>query len=695
MYYNTPNIDKHVDFLLSYRKSIIAFYTILAIFLATLYTPHFLSSDELFWLKDSKELHKTNAQNYTTYKLSKLSVYIDDFNSDSLERLKKIHKDLSHLEGVIKVSSIFSADYIQTRQEDASEMLVVVNQSNLDAIKIKKLFGDARNGYCSVVDKEFKEFTFFISAMQALNMDKLNIEEKYDYASVEPEIGMETIALYSSLFIALIFVIFRFLFRNYISAFAAIMIISMTTIATFSLIIALTGIQTIHIAMPFIAISISLVEFLYFYYRWHILQHKKNVAKILAKMLNRSMIPALWTSIITALGLGSLVFIDSDIIKLLSLSVILSSVLGYILNLTLLPAFLSFFHLAHTHMSYTKLEYLLASNELGYNKKYLFAFLGTTYLLLAFGIYSLYSKSSVLFDLPVKNEQIELKIPYNQINIELIESLQKFTNDLEEKFEDDLGEIVSLAKIVKSLNDANSQTHELDEEALLQALFYLDLYNLSDKYFDDSSILFQINVFDLNKLELLNWLMNYKGIELYFVDRDSLLSISKYNQTLLLAASLFSALLLIGLITGWIFRSKAMVFVGLSVNLIPLVWFGVFVALFDIALSLEMIIAMTISLGLASDATIHFAFKYFRVRYFGRSKKHALEKLFFYAGIPVITGSLVLILMFASLYFSHIQTLELIGAYSAVLIFISLLTDFFILPVMLLFIDENRFEHSF
>lgn len=170
-------------------------------------------------------------------------------------------------------------------------------------------------------------------------------------------------------------------------------------------------------------------------------------------------------------------------------------------------------------MSYTKLEYLLASNELHYSKKYLSLFLGLTYLLLIFGIFLLYSKSSTLFELPVKNEQIELKIPYEKINVELIKSLEIFSSDLEKRFGDELGDITSLANIVKNLNSANSQTDKLDEEALLQALFYLDLYNLSDKYFDENSIYFQINIFDINKLELLDWLLEYKGIELYFVDQ--------------------------------------------------------------------------------------------------------------------------------------------------------------------------------
>ncbi len=137
---------------------------------------------------------------------------------------------------------------------------------------------------------------------------------------------------------------------------------------------------------------------------------------------------------------------------------------------------------------------------------------------------------------------------------------------------------------------------------------------------------------------------------------------------------------------------KAMVFVGFTVNAIPLVWFGMIVSFLAIPLSLDMLIAMTISLGLASDATIHFAFKYFRFRYFGRTRKHALERMYFYSAIPVIIGSVILIVVFLMLYFSQVHSLERIGLYSAILILMSLLTDLFILPVMLLLID--RFQEK-
>ena len=692
MYYNTPNINRFLEKVVEFRKPIILLYIIAAVVSALIYQPKFLSSDELFLSNNSVELQKTKNQQLTTYSLEKLIVHIKTLDETTLERLKQLHKDLERSDGVSRVSSIFNNDFIETKKENDSELVVVINGADLDTLELKNLLKEEHNEYGSVVSQDFKTFYFFVSTQKPLELGKLSIPGDFEHTTVNHEIDWLIILLYVAVFISVTTLLFRILFRNYISTIGVILLITLSTIFTFSTIIMLTDIYTIHITMPFITISIALVEYLYFYYRWHVSQYKSNKLNALRKMLNRSMTPAMWTSVLTVLGLGSLLFVDSDIVKLLSLSVIISSVTGYILNLTLLPAFLSHFELKHTHVPYAKLGYLLASNEMHYSKKFLFSFLSITYMLVFVGTYLIYFKSDNFFKLPVKNDQIELRIPYEKLDLQLIHAIEHFTHDLQERFEDGLGEVTSIVSAIENLNEANTQTDQLDQEAFLQALFYMDLYDLSEKYFDENTLKIEINLFDMNKLELLNWLINYEKIELFFLDKETLLSISKYSQTVLIATSLFSALLAIALIIGWIFRSKAMIFVGLTINVIPILWFGVAIGLLHIPLSLEMLIAMTISVGLASDATIHFAFKYFRLRYLGRSQKHTLEKMFFYAGIPVIIGSSVLILVLASLYFSQIHSLQLIGMYSSLLILISLLTDLFILPVMLLLVD--RFEQS-
>ena len=690
MYYQTPDVLSYVNVVVRNRVSILAATLLLALLAVLLYQPKLLSSDAMFWLKDAKELQKTQGKRYDTYYLSKLTVHVDTFDDQTKKALLSLNEQLISLPGVARVSSLFSNDLGETKiSAEDSEIVGLVNVGGLDAYRLKKMVKEMHNAYCNVVDDDFRTFRFFISSHKPVDISGLTIPGTHRYVSSENGAGWHLFGIFLAGVLILV-LFFRLLFRNFISSFSAVSVIALSTIFTFTLIYLFTGIETIHVAMPFITVSIAMVDFLYFYYRWHVSHYKHDKKNALNRMLERSMAPALWTSVITALGLGSLVFIDSDIVRLLSLSVIFSSIMGYVVNLTFLPALLSYFELEHTHVPYAKMGFLLASSELHYSKKFLYGFLGVTFTLIALGGYMIYGASSHFFELNVKNDQIELKIPYERIAVALIRSIDRFTEDLRDRFDDEVGEIVSLSSIVNSLNDANTQTDELDEEALRQALFYLDLYGMSDKYYDEDAVNIRINLFDINKIELIDWLTHSKPLDIYFVDRETLLNSAKFSQTVLLTTSLFSALLIIGLITGWIFRSKAMIFVGFTVNAVPIAWFGLFVKLLGIPLGLEMLIAMTISVGLASDATIHFAYKYFRGRYFGRSRKHSLQKMYFYAGIPVIIGSVILMLVFAALHFAQVHSLQLIGTYSALLIFISLLTDLFVLPVMLLFID--RFE---
>ncbi len=689
MYYHTPQMKNYLDGVLKYRLSIIVFYFLIVLLMAVAYTPKFLTSDALFWLQESKQLKHTQAKQLPTHHLSKLVVSVEAFDEKTHQELQLLHDTLMGMQGVEKVYSLFGSALIEPPQNtDESEMLTVVNAATLDTPMLRKLIKEQHNQYGNVVDDDFKTFYFFISSQGFIDVSKLKIPGSYEYISNDSAINWTVLSGYMVGVLLVCMLLFRLLFRSYVPFLSALAVIVFSTVLTFALIVMITGSRTIHLSMIFITMSIVLVEFLYFYYRWHVSQYKHNRQHALMKMLTRSAPPALWTTVITVLGLASLMLIESPIIKLLSLSVMLTSVIGYVLNVTFLPAFLSYFKIKHAHVPYVKLGYMLTNREIHYNKKFLFVFLGLSYLLLMVAAFKVYGESNTFFKLHVKNEQIELKIPYEKIDLSFVRSIDAFTKALQERFEDEIEDVVSLSSVIYSLNESNTQTQTLDEEGLEQALFYMDLYGLSDTYFDAHTINLVINLSDINKVELIEWLQKYKGIELYFVDNATLIGSAKYNQTVLLTTSLFFALLIIGLITGWIFRSKAMAFVGFTVNMIPIVWFGMMITLLAIPLSLEMLIAMTITLGLASDASIHFAYKYFRFRYFGRSAKHALEKMYFYSGIPVIIGSVILMSVFMMLYFSGVHSLELIGIYSASLVLLSLLSDLFVLPVMLLFIDR-------
>ncbi len=688
MYYQTPKMDSYVTFILKNRLAILVLFIFTSLAILMMYQPRVHSSDAMFWLKDSKEFKKTTSLNYDTFYLSKLSIKIDNFDDKEQEKLQEIQAKLQKLDNVRGVTSLFSHNFVKQEGSQDSSMVGVVNFGSMPSYKLKEYIDKLSNQYTNFVDDDFHTFNFYITSSANVDVKGLNLKNNYTYVEVDYYVDWREYIIYILISIILLIVIFKAVFLNYISSISAILVVSLTTMITFSFISFITSQNDIHIVMPFITVSIAMVDYLYFYYRWHVSQFKTDKKNALIKMLNRNITPALWTSILTAIGLGSLLLVNSEIIRFLSLSLIVSSIVGYIVNLTFLPAFLSFFHIKHAHVNFAKLCYTFASNELHYSKKLLLLLLSLTFVLLMFGAYKVYSKSDHLFKLQVDNDQVMIMVPYDQIDLNYIHRLEKFSDDITKEFSESIDEVKSLASIVNELNSVNTQTDKLDSQALEQALFYLDLYSLDKEYYDKNGAKITITTFDIDKNKLIHWLKDYKDIDIYFVDKGSLLSSAMYEKTILLSASLFTALIIIGIIIGLIFRSYSMAFVGFIVNAIPIVWFGLIVYLLNIPLSLEILIAMSISVGLASDATIHFAFKFFRSRHFGRSPKHALEKMFFYAGIPVIVGSLILAMIFTLLGFSDIASLQQVGFYGSMLILMSLFTDLFILPVILLYLDK-------
>jgi hypothetical protein len=240
---------------------------------------------------------------------------------------------------------------------------------------------------------------------------------------------------------------------------------------------------------------------------------------------------------------------------------------------------------------------------------------------------------------------------------------------------------------------ASSPKTPIDEQRVLQALFFLELNDMEKAYMDENALNVTISLNNADQSAIIRWIKDYKKIPFYFTDIETLSESAKMDKRILLFSSLIAALGMIGLVMGIVFRSFKIGLVGFAANAIPVIWFGLIMLVFDLALSIEVLIAMTISVGLTSDTIIHFAYKYFRSRYFGRTKKHALEIMFFYAGIPTVIGAGVLMGVFGLLTLTQLDTLQLIGGYGAILMFISLISDLFILPIMLLAIDEEKGYH--
>ena len=692
MYYHTPNVVKYVRTILRLRIWILTVFIVSASLAFTFFRPELISSDTLYWLSESKEFKKTFTQAYDTEHVASLSINVPKFDEASKSALTVLQSELEYNKEITHVDSLFSAYRIASEGGEDSGMVRALPIHELNAPKIVGFVSSFKEPYKQFVNEDFTKFNFIIHSKAPIDVTSLSIPYTYDYSEPSGKLQVGHYLGYIAIFILAIVVMSRWLFQNYIAAFGALSVTVLTLILTFATIQIITGNRQIHIAMTLMVVSVSIGHFLYFYYRWHISQYKGTPTRALEKSIDRNLAPALWTLPVLVISLGSLLFADSLIITTLSLSLMISSAFAYVINVTFLPALLSFFTVAHPRVGFARLCYEFANREIHYNHRLLQLFIAVTILVTAFTIMRFTTGKIEIFDTHVGHKTITLKVPFEEIDLSMLQKLKQFEIDLRRN-NTGIQKVDSVQSVLTQLDMASSPKTPIDEQRVLQALFFLELNDMDKAYMDENALNVTISLNNADQSAIIRWIKEYKKIPFYFTDIETLSESAKMDKRILLFSSLIAALGMIGLVMGIVFRSFKIGLVGFAANAIPVIWFGLIMLVFDLSLSIEVLIAMTISVGLTSDTIIHFAYKYFRSRYFGRTKKHALEIMFFYAGIPTVIGAGVLMGVFGLLTLTQLETLQLIGGYGAILMFISLISDLFILPILLLAIDEEKGYH--
>lgn len=692
MYYHTPNVVKYVRTVLRLRIWILTVFIVAASLAFTFFRPVLISSDTLYWLGESKEFQKTFSHAYDTEHVASLSIKVPKFDEATKSTLMVLQSQLEENKEITRVDSLFSAYHIANEGEEDSGMVRALPIYKLTASKIVGFVSSFREPYKQFVNEDFRKFNFIIHSKAPIDVSSLSIPYTYDYSEPSQKVQIQHYLGYIVIFILAIVVMSRWLFQNYIAAFGALSVTVLTLILTFATIQLITGNCQIHIAMTLMVVSVSIGHFMYFYYRWHISQYKGTPIRALEKSIDRNLAPALWTIPVLAISLGSLLFADSLIITTLSLSLLISSAFAYIINVSFLPAFLSYFTVAHPRVGFAGLCYEFANREIHYNHRMLQLFMVTTILVTVFAIMRFTTGKIEIFDTHVGHKTITLKVPFEEIDLSMLQKLKQFESDLKRN-NTGIERVDSVQSVLEQLDMASSPKTPIDEQRVLQALFFLELNDMEKVYMDERALNVSISLNNADQSAIIRWIKEYKQIPFYFTDVETLSESAKMDKRILLSSSLLAALGMIGLVMGIVFRSWGIGLVGFAANAIPVIWFGLIMLVFDLELSIEVLIAMTISVGLTSDTIIHFTYKYFRSRYFGKSKKHALEIMFFYAGIPTVIGAGVLMGVFGLLTLTQLETLQLIGGYGAMLMLMSLISDLFVLPVLLLAIDKEKGYH--
>ncbi len=667
-----------------------------ALFVAVMFAgfePKFSGSDASLWISGSKEEQRNASEAITSLYTLKL-VYELDARKEFTEHvamLRTLHRDIESVAGVRDIRSILTLGRpFNHIGEEGSSLLEIEKLGDSDPETVRRILRDYYDLYRPYADRELEHFYIYVIADSKESLERIR-----SFVSDAYIVEKETVTSYLytiSLIVLLTGVLFWMVFRHIIPALLSVTVTIATLISTLFLAQRLFGIDHIHLAVTLLTLAIAQMDFIYFYYRWHVSQFKVEPHEALHKAINRNTVPAFLTSAVTAAGLGSLVLVDVPVLYQIGVFALLSAFFGFFFSVTLLPALLSFFRLERTIVPFARFSTYFAAHEIHYNKRLLKLFLSAVLAggLLAVAIFVTHPPH--IFDRKAYNDSLTLAIPFEEIDAEALGELHRFETALKSRFSD-VEKVESVYGTVARMAELEG-VDRLDNATAGRYLFFIELYGESERLLSGNRALIHIWLEKESdaKGEIVQWARHWSDSqrEVYLVDRESLAYAAKTDDAVIMVGSIITALILIGVIMFVTTRKYQLLLISWVINVIPLVGFALMILILRIPLSVEILIAMTIMLGLASDATIHFSYKYMQSRHFYHRRYKALEKVFFYAGVPVIIGNVLLASIFFVLAATGVAALESIGLFAGALILLSLGVDLFVMPVLLLFVDQNH-----
>lgn len=272
--------------------------------------------------------------------------------------------------------------------------------------------------------------------------------------------------------------------------------------------------------------------------------------------------------------------------------------------------------------------------------------------------------------------------------------------------------VYSIADILKRLNknlhDDDPDWYRIPESRQLAAQ-YLLLYEMSlpeglelnDRInVDQSASRLTVTIKTLSSNEMLElerralaWLK--KNAPDYMVTQATspnlIFSHIGYTNSRSMLLGTFIALILISITLIIALKSFSFGVLSLIPNILPAAMaFGLWTVI-NGQVSLSLSVVATLTLGIVVDDTVHFLSKYLHARRNNRlSKNQAVVYAFTNVGTAIWVTSLVLICGFLVLTFSDFELNAQMGLMTAITILFALITDFLLLPPLLLIWDRKK-----
>jgi len=680
-------IQSYISFIFRIKYLIFSLIGISTIFFILNLDSQALSNNEMAWLKGSQE-HKKLLQNNQSELLGKiLTVEIDSKNmsENQFNELVKIQEVLTENEHIKKLESIFNQSF--SLEFDDGEGSSLIELSTLL---------DVDNGFHTFQQKKeiFQQFIsdnkiqFYIFLNEDISIEKIPTTLKYNIENLfeQNDLIEESVLLIGLAIILTLLLFFSFYTLSApITGITFLIITSSVTIYIFKLFV---GDYTPHISILILSFSISFMDYLYIYYRWFLFQKTKNSFNSSVRTVERTLSPIFFTTLVNILGIGSLIFVESEILQALGLMVIISSIVGFIYSFIFLPIMLASVKIKNPSLKAENFAQFFSKKLVNYNVPALKVFGIVTGFLVVISLYILYTGAYHL-ETAKSSKIIKLSINYNEINQESMKQMEIISDILKI---DEVEKVESAFNMIQSIyeKENNSKQFNLDHIDLDRYIFMLDMFGDENQIFNNDNLKVDIYLKETRYKSLVLAKLKESGIEIFINDVDSLLQSAKVETINLIAILIILIILIISIVIFIMTRILLFSIIGMAVGLVPIAWFFTTILILDFPISTEMFVAMIISVAISSDATIHLLHFYKNMMQEKRLiDDDGIQKLFLYVESPLILGNIILAVTFLLMVMANISSIMLIGLFSAIIVVLSLFTDIFILPVMILESRKN------
>nr|WP_261883148.1 MMPL family transporter [Vibrio pelagius] len=536
------------------------------------------------------------------------------------------------------------------------------------------------------------------------------------------------------LMLLVVLVFLTLMLRSFFSVVATLVVIISSILATMGL----SGwagmfLSTATVNVPTLVLTLAVADCVHVIVTMRqAMQRGMTKAEAIQYSIKLNFIPILITSVTTAIGFLMMNMSDSPVLRDFGNLSALGVMIACLLSVSLLPALLNLLPVKRLAPSTTESEKVTFMDKLGdfvvNNRKTLLPGSALVIVIAAalIPLNKVNDESVKYFDTSnefrqaadfmeqtisgMTNLSIAIKTNESQgiADPVFLQAIGDFTEWLRVQPETD--HVATLSDVYKRLNknmhsdDPSYYQLPLDRELAAQ---YLLLYEMSLPYgldlnnqinVDKSSIKMVLTVDNLGSVELVEL---EERIYAWFAANAPQYEVVASSPSLMFAhigetnmASMLSTLpitlVLISALMIFALRSVRLGVISLVPNIAPaIIGFGLW-ALISGEINLGLSVVVTLTLGIVVDDAVHFLSKYQRARKEGQSAEQAVRYAFHTVGRALWITTVVLVAGFSVLALSGFRLNADMGLLSAIVIFIALVVDFILLPILLMIFDKEN-----